>query len=103
MKRIAVIGSLDFCIGFKLVGLRFVYPVQSQSQFEKKLEEIMENENIGIVFSQQEFMNKLSWRMKKYLDEKTYPVIVSFPLEAKESGEDLNELIKKALGFEIKE
>ncbi len=102
MKRIAILGTIDFCLGFKLVGLRYTYPVQSQQEFEKKLQESMESEEFGIVVVQQEFLNKLSWKMKKYVSEKTYPVLVSFPLNQEEEGEDLNELIKKALGFELK-
>jgi len=102
MKKIAVVGNMDFCLGFKLVGLRFTFSIHSQQEFEKKLLGVMEDSEIGIVFAQQEYLNKMSWRMKKYVNEKTYPVLVSFPLGKEEEGEDLNELIKKALGFELK-
>ena len=102
MKEVAVVGDVDFCLGFKLIGIKRVEICKSQQEFEEKITPLLENKEIGIVFIQQEKIEASSWKIKKYIESKTYPVVVSFSLKGKEKDEDINEIIKKALGFEIK-
>ncbi len=103
MSRVAVVGNREFCVGFDLIGVRDLKITPTQKDFEKNIVEIMEDENIGIVVVQQEFLNNASWKIKKYLKEKSFPVVVSFPLKGEEGEEEnIDELIKRALGFDLK-
>ncbi len=101
MKIIAM-GNLLFSIGFMLAGLPEVYIV-NEDDFPKQFEEKFYDPNVGIIIVQDMFLNKLGWKMKKEIDKRAAPVVISINLEGREvKGESIDSLVKKALGFELK-
>lgn len=104
MSRFVVIGSVEFCLGFKLIGLSYVHSVNKKEKFEKKVEEAIENKEAGILIIQDEFLSESNWKIKSLVEKTTYPVIVTVPLDTskEDKSQNISELMKKALGFEVK-
>ncbi len=100
-KKLIVIGTPEFCIGFKLIGIECLECSKNSKEFQSLLEDSLKNKNIGIVVVEKELLQNINWKIKKVVENSTNPVVVSFSLK-EEEGEDLNYLIKKALGLEIK-
>lgn len=102
-ERIAVIGDAAIATGFRLAGLYHVYSVEKGKEFEDKLRETIENPEFGIVIVNESYLPGIDWRLKKKIDNLAHPVVIGVAdISGKqEEGEDLNELIKKALGFDV--
>ena len=100
--KIAVIGSFQFCLGFRAAGLNEVYPAKGK-EFEEKLLSAFERDDVGIIVVEEELLDDLSWKAKRVVEEKTFPVLVPVPFSSTKRKENIDELIKRALGFEIKQ
>ncbi|MCK4319165.1 V-type ATP synthase subunit F [Candidatus Micrarchaeota archaeon] len=102
-ERIAVIGDASLCFGFRIIGLERTFIVEKGREFESTIEKIISEQEYGIVVVNQLYLQDIDWRLKKKLDNLAHPVVIPVPDSsgAKETGEDLNALIKRALGFDI--
>ncbi len=102
-ERIAVIGDAALATGFRLAGLYHVHVVRDGKEFEEKLREVIDDPQFGIVIVNESYLPGIDWRLKKKIDNLAHPVVVGVAdiSGKKEEGEDLSELIKKALGFDV--
>ncbi|ADC66429.1 Vacuolar H+transporting two-sector ATPase F subunit [Ferroglobus placidus DSM 10642] len=99
MKKIAVIGDPDFNVGFRLVGIRDVYDVQSDEEVVKAVEEVMKREDVGIVVIKNEFLDKIPISLRREMDESVEPTFVIVGGEG--SVEALKEKIRRAIGVDL--
>ncbi len=99
MKKIAVIGDPDFNVGFRLVGIRDVYDVQSDEEVVKAVEDVMKREDVGIVVIKNEFMDKIPISLRREMDESVEPTFVIVGGEG--SVEVLKEKIRRAIGVDL--
>jgi len=102
-EKIAVIGDRALAAGFRLAGIYHVYTTEKGKEFEDKLKEVLNNEEFGIVIVNENYLPGIDWRLKKKIDNLAHPVVVGVAdISGKtEESEDLGELIKKALGFDV--
>jgi V/A-type H+-transporting ATPase subunit F len=102
-EKIAVIGDAALATGFRLSGISNVFVVEKGDQFEKKLSEIINDEAYGIVIVNELYLAGIDWKLKKKVDTIAHPVVISVAdISGKTEGtEDINALIKKALGFDV--
>ncbi len=101
--KIVAIGTRLFSTGFKIAGLEDVTTVSSTSEFEEKLEELLNNQEVGIILAEDEFLSSINWKLKKEIENRAVPVVVPVNVKGKEVvGESIDVLIKRALGFELK-
>ncbi|MEK6958031.1 MAG: V-type ATP synthase subunit F [archaeon] len=102
-SSIAVIADGPTCMGFRLAGIEKVYPVE-EKQAEQKIEQLLENKEIGILIINEKSLEELGWLMKKKLDRLAKPVIITVPGKEgaiEQKGDSLKAMVKKALGFDI--
>ncbi|WP_290899762.1 V-type ATP synthase subunit F [Ferroglobus sp.] len=99
MKKIAVIGDPDFNVGFRLVGIRDVYDVQSDEEVVKAVEDVMKREDVGIVVIKNEFLDKIPISLRREMDESVEPTFVIVGGEG--SVEVLKEKIRRAIGVDL--
>ncbi|MBN1169449.1 hypothetical protein JXA56_00315 [Candidatus Micrarchaeota archaeon] len=100
--KILVLGDAPLVTGFRLAGLE--YSVQATDQtFQNELEKAIANPEYGIIITNEKMLNSIEWRLKKKLDSIAYPVIVPMPDQSGESmeGDEIRQLIKRALGFDL--
>lgn len=95
-RKIAVIGDSDFRLGFKLAGVQEIF---DRENYEEKIQEILDREDIGILVVKEEDLGNLSKRVRNEIDSSVNPVVVS--LSEKAESERLQEKIKKAIGADI--
>ncbi|MEW5759313.1 MAG: V-type ATP synthase subunit F [Candidatus Thermoplasmatota archaeon] len=95
--EIAVVGNENFVLGFRLAGIRKVYGVERE-QIKEKLEELMKDENIGIIVMDNNDMVLLPPIFRKKLMESVEPVIISI---GKVEEVELRERIKQAVGVDL--
>ena len=102
-EKIAVIGDPALATGFRLAGIYHVYVTEKGKEFEDKLKEVMGNPEFGIIIVNEAYLPGLNWQLKKKIDSLSHPVVIGVAdISGKaEEGETLNELIKKALGFDV--
>lgn len=96
MTEIAAVGSDAFVLGFRLAGIRRVYPVKKEA-FEEAIRDAMNDENIGIlVVHSEEIAHLPSWLKKRMLDS-IHPVIIQIGGHE----EELRDKVKKAIGVDL--
>ena len=102
-ERIAVLGDSALATGFRLAGLAYVHVVARGQEFEDKLREVIADPKFGIVVVNETYLTDIDWRLRKKVDSISHPVVIGVAdIEGKSvEGEDLSELIKKALGFDV--
>ena len=96
--EIAVIGSDEFTLGFRLAGMKTVF-IADQTNYQEKMQEAISDANVGILAASakdlQEFL-PTNYRMK--VMESISPVIVPVGGGSKN---DLRERVKQVIGVDL--
>ena len=95
--EVAVVGSDQFVLGFKLAGVRRTYAVPPE-QMESRLAEVMAEKGVGIVVLLNEEFTKLPGGLRRKLVNSVEPVVISI---GKVEEVDLRERIKQAIGVDL--
>jgi V/A-type H+-transporting ATPase subunit F len=93
---IAVLGSNEFVLGFRLGGVKRVYTVKPEN-YEQKLLELISDSTIGVLAIDSNDTEMLSPNGRKKATESIAPVVVM--VGAKEG--DLREKVKRAIGVDL--
>jgi V/A-type H+-transporting ATPase subunit F len=93
---IAVLGSNEFVLGFRLGGVKRVYTAKPEN-YEHKLMELIADSTIGVLAIDSVDTEMLSINGRKKATESIAPVVVI--VGAKEG--DLREKVKRAIGVDL--
>lgn len=96
MMKIAVIGSEEFTLGFRLAGIRNVF-VASPENYQEIMLEAMSQPNIGILAVDAKDLANLSHQVKQKVLDSIQPVVV--PVGGDES--DLREKVRRVIGVDL--
>jgi V/A-type H+-transporting ATPase subunit F len=94
--EIAVIGSDDFTLGFRLAGVRTVF-VADQTNYQEKMQEAMADANVGILAVNAEDLQYLPNNYRIRVLDSIQPVVV--PVGGDQS--DLREKVRKVIGVDL--
>ena len=95
-RKIAVIGDSDLRLGFKLAGVQETF---TKDNYQEKIQEIIDRDDIGILIVEEDDLDVLSKRVRNNIESSVNPVVV--PLSEDAESERLQEKIKKAIGADI--
>lgn len=95
--ELAVVGSSDFVLGFKLAGVRKTYAVR-EDELEQKINEVLQDKSVGILVLHNEDINKISSLLKTKIDECLEPIVIPI---GKEEFTDLREKVRRAIGIDL--
>ena len=100
--KILILGDAPLVMGLTLAGLEHSIEVR-QENYQPELEKALKNPEYGIIITNEKMLNSIDWRLKKKIDNIAYPVIVPMPDQSGESaeGDEIRQLIKRALGFDL--
>ncbi len=101
-KKVWVVGSYDFTLGFRLAGVKDVVEVRHGDiqTLEKKLDEVVERDDVGIIIVREDEFKQLPKRKRAVLENLTEPIII--PLSEKMEGSDvLRSKIIQAVGVDL--
>ncbi len=100
--KIAVIGEDYFTSGFELAGLQDVFTLPLEEQ-KVKIKELINSKEFGIIFISDSTYASLDHKLKKVIDNISFPLIISLPdIKNREiENENIKEMVKRALGFDV--
>ncbi|MBE6525885.1 MAG: V-type ATP synthase subunit F [Candidatus Methanomethylophilaceae archaeon] len=93
---IAVIGSDEFVLGFRLAGLRRVF-VATPENYQEVLLKAMEEPDIGVLAADGKDLDLLTPNVRTKVMDSIQPVVV--PVGRGET--DLREKVKRAIGIDL--
>jgi len=94
--EIAVIGSEEFTLGFRLAGIRCVF-VASPTNYQEKMLEAISQPNIGILAVDAKDLDNLTPAFKHKVMESIQPVVVAVG----GTDDDLREKVKRVIGVDL--
>ena len=94
--QIAVIGSDEFVLGFRLAGIRRVF-VANSDNYQEKMLEAMSQPTIGILAVDAKDLDNLSFQTRQKVMDSIQPVVV--PVGGDDG--DLREKVKRAIGVDL--
>ena len=94
--EIAVIGSDEFVLGFRLAGIRRVF-VANSDNYQEKMLEAMSQPTIGILAVDAKDLDNLSFQTRHKVMDSIQPVVV--PVGGDDG--DLREKVKRAIGVDL--
>lgn len=95
--RVSVVGTEDFCLGFKLAGINAAYEMDADA-FAAEADDIVAEED-GVVIVEGSHMDALAERERLELQNAVDPVVV--PIREDAESADLRNKIKQAIGVDI--
>ncbi len=95
--EIAAVGRDDFVQGFKLVGVRRAIAT-TKEEIERKLAEILDDPEVGILVLDTADMKGLSHSMRRRLETVARPVVIGVGAA---EDEDLRTKVKRAIGVDL--
>jgi len=103
-QEIGVVGSPEFTTGFRLAGVRKFADVpdaEKDEQMDAAVEEMLEDDGVGIVVMHDDDMDHLSRGVRKDAETSVEPVLVTLGGGAGSGG--LRDQIKRAIGIDLME
>ena len=94
--EIAVVGSEEFVLGFRLAGLKHVF-VADESNYQNVITKAMADKNIGILAVDAGDLNHLPHNVRSKVLDSIQPVVV--PVGGDES--DLRERVRRVIGVDL--
>ncbi len=100
MAELSVIGSNEFIMGFKLIGIKKIFEANTSEELKKKIDDARVDKKIGIIVLEEKSIIKLDQNYRKEIENSKHPVVVI--LSDKEVAQsNLRDMIKKAIGVDI--
>ncbi|VVB89568.1 V-type ATP synthase subunit F [uncultured archaeon] len=96
--EIAVVGSSDFVVGFRLAGIRKTYDT-TPDNIEAKVQNVLNDKAIAILVMHDDDIKKLSAQMRKTLEDSVEPTIIA--IGGKGESTNLREKIKQSVGVDL--
>ena len=97
MVKIAVVGSNEFVVGFRLAGVRDVFEVTSN--YFNELKNFKNKKEIGVVVVDEKIMENLEPHQRLDIEASVEPVFIS--VSTKVEQDSLKRLIKKSIGVDL--
>ncbi|USS41249.1 V-type ATP synthase subunit F [Thermococcus aggregans] len=100
--KIVVLGDKDTALGFRLAGVHEAYSFEETTheleRAKNKLKELIEREDIGVILITERLAQKIG------IPDVTFPIILPIPDKygSLYGEEQLKEIVRKAIGVEIK-
>ncbi|HLB70814.1 MAG: V-type ATP synthase subunit F [Candidatus Methanoperedens sp.] len=96
--EIAVVGSSDFVLGFRLAGIRKTHDATSED-LESRIESVLKDRTVGILVIHNDDMKKLSLQMQRILDDSVEPTVIA--IGGKGESTNMRDKIKQAVGVDL--
>tara|TARA_B100000214_G_C23842820_1_gene569655 strand:- start:580 stop:879 length:300 start_codon:yes stop_codon:yes gene_type:complete len=96
--EIAVVGPMEFTLGFQLAGVENLYNPEDEEQMIDMLRTLLDQSEVGVIVVDNVELMKLPDRLRLQLTESVTPTVLGIGTEEDNS---LRESIKSALGVDL--
>ena len=97
--EIAVIGSSEFVLGFRLAGIRRTYTAETDEKLVEHITRALDDGTIGILVLQSKDMNRIPRRLQATLENSVKPTVIA--VGGEEGGLSMREKIKRSVGVDL--
>ena len=97
--EIAVIGSSEFIVGFRLAGIQKIYAAEDEERLKKYITQALDDENIGILVMNSSDIEKIPVRLRTTLENSIRPTVIA--IGGEEGGMSMRERIKRSVGVDL--
>lgn len=97
--EIAVVGSSDFVLGFRLAGIRRTYAVEDEAKYNEQVTGLLGDEDVGILVLKGSDVAKLPLRLQTNLEESVRPTVITMGVG--EGGLSMRDRIIRAMGVDL--
>jgi len=94
--EIAVVGSEEFVVGFRLAGIKKVYAVSPDNLLDK-IVQVMDEPEVGILAVHTKDLERLPAQLRAKMMDSVDPVVIPVGLE---EG-DMRDKIRRAMGIDL--
>jgi V/A-type H+/Na+-transporting ATPase subunit F len=97
--EIAVIGSSDFIVGFRLAGIQKIYAAEDEEKLRRYINSVLEDDEVGILVMHSKDMDRIPPRLRTTLENSIRPTVVT--IGDQEGGLSMREKIKRSVGVDL--
>jgi V/A-type H+-transporting ATPase subunit F len=97
--EIAVIGSSEFIVGFRLAGIRKIYAAEDDEKLKKHITSVLDDDEVGILVMNSKDMERIPPRLRTTLENSIRPTVIA--IGAEEGGMSMRERIKRSVGVDL--
>jgi len=97
--EIAVIGSSEFIVGFRLAGIRKIYAAADDEKLKKHINSVLDDNEVGILVMDSKDMERIPPRLRTTLENSIRPTVIA--IGAEEGGMSMRERIKRSVGVDL--
>ncbi len=97
--EIAVIGSGEFVLGFRLAGIKKTYAAEGEERLKAAIQRAMDDPEVGILVLSTADFEKIPVRLRTTLENSIKPTVVA--IGGEEGGISLREKIKRSVGVDL--
>jgi V/A-type H+-transporting ATPase subunit F len=97
--EIAVIGSAEFILGFRLAGIRKTYTAENEEKLKAAINRAMGDPEVGILVLDTSDFERIPVRLRTTLENSIRPTVVA--IGGGEGGISLREKIKRSVGVDL--
>ena len=97
--EIAVIGTSEFILGFRLAGIHKTYAVDDESRLVEAIQQTIADPGVGILVLSSHDMERVPRRLRVQLEESVRPTVIA--IGGDEGGLSLREKIKRSVGVDL--
>ena len=98
MSEIAVVGSPQFTLGFRLAGIRRITEATTEDQLERAARQVAADPSVSILVLETGDLNRLNPRTRADLVASVKPTVVAVGTQ---QDNTLREKIKQAVGVDL--
>jgi len=97
--EVAVVGSSEFGVGFRLAGVQKIYAADDEEKLRRYIAAVLEDEEIGILVMESRDLNRVPPRLLSTLENSIRPTVIA--IGAQEGRMSLRERIKRSVGVDL--
>lgn len=97
--EIAVIGSGEFVLGFRLAGIKKTYAAEGEERLKAAIQRAMDDPEVGILVLSTADFERIPVRLRTTLENSIKPTVVA--IGGEEGGISLREKIKRSVGVDL--
>ncbi len=97
--EIAVIGSSEFIVGFRLAGVRKIYAAEDEEKLKRQIHNVLGDSEVGILVMDSRDMDRISQRLRTTLENSVKPTVIAIGVQ--EGGLSMRERIKRSVGVDL--
>jgi V/A-type H+/Na+-transporting ATPase subunit F len=96
--ELAVIGGVDFTLGFRLAGIRDIVGAEAAEEYEERLQKLLGSPDLGVIVVLDEDLRKIKPSLRAKALDSIRPVVVAIG-HTDVSG--LRERVRRAMGVDL--